>query len=73
MKHLLLAGFAVSYLFAGTAAYGMPKSWFHKTAKDEVKKYDGRAEKIRRSIAYDMHLRGSNIPPSFSPNGRWSR
>ncbi len=73
MRHLLLTGFAVIYLFAGIGAYGMPKSRVNKSTKAARKKDDGSAEKIRRSIAYEMHLRGSNIPPAFSPSGRWTR
>ena len=67
MRHLLLTGFAVIFLVVGTGAYAMPKASVHKSATAEAKKDDGRAEKIRRSIAYEMHLRGSNIPPAFSP------
>ena len=72
MRHLLLTGFAVIYLVVGTGAYAMPKSAVSKSVKAETKN-DRRAEKIRRSIAYEMHLRGSNIPPAFSPSGRWTR
>ncbi len=66
MKTLLMVGLMAAALSSGTA---MAKPANSKAAKVTVT----RAEKTRRAIAFDLHRRGSNIPPAFSDNGRWSR
>lgn len=60
----LIASFAVATLLSGTAL-------FADTAKKPAS--DHRAAKVRRQIVEDLRLRGSNIPPVFTGNGKWGR
>jgi hypothetical protein len=74
MRQLMIATFALAALSSGAAAYARTAHPAKQATKVEFKKTPAtRAEKARRQIAADLHLRGSNIPPAFSPTGAWSR
>lgn len=72
MKRLIIAVFALATLSGGTAAFAR-SAYPVKHTKVDLKKSPSRAEKARRQIAADLHLRGSNIPPAFSATGTWAR
>lgn len=69
MKQLLIVTFAFVALSSGTVFAQQASNPVKPTKKTAVT----RAEKARRQIAADLHLRGSNIPPAFSATGSWSR
>ena len=71
MTNLLIPALSLCALVGGASAYANPIHMKH--AAKAVEKKDDRAEKTRKSIAADLHRRGSNIPPAFSADGRWSR
>ncbi len=68
MKRLLIVTLALAALSSGTVF-----AQASNTVKRAKKTTISRAEKARRQIAADLHLRGSNIPPAFSATGAWSR
>jgi hypothetical protein len=72
MKNLLIAGFMIAAVSSGSVMYANP-AVTSKPAANNSKRVLTRAEKARRQIAADLHARGSNIPPAFSADGKWSR
>ena len=73
MKQLLIATLALAALSTGTAFAKATHAGKEATKVELKSNADKRAEKARRQIAADLHWRGSNIPPAFSADGRWSR
>ena len=69
MKRLLITTLALAALSSGTVFAQASNTVKHTKKTTTI----SRAEKARRQIAADLHLRGSNIPPAFSATGAWSR
>jgi hypothetical protein len=67
MKKIVMALISAAALLGGSTVYA--KSAHPKTAKSAKKV----SESARRTVATDLHWRGSSIPPAFSPGGHWTR
>ncbi len=72
MGQLLMIGFMLTAFASGTLMHAKPVQLRKHNAGSQAR-LDGRAEQIRRQIAFDLHRRGSNIPPEFSATRHWSR